>query len=154
MSATRNYTSRSNLIMPRAFLINRKNSYDKNRKNRTNWCPVTPPPSPDDMPENLCLKNADHHMSPVCAHQNKYSPARPSYSSSMHDGVLNLKNTHSNDCFDSCAVDLSISAKTDSSTSCSSHYGSSLSSPLSHSDFESDFEVKPDLGKCTFGSSW
>lgn len=140
--------------MPKAFLIRKKLG--------SNWCPVTPPPSPDDIaPENLSLKNEDHHhaqqqiITSTFPGQNKFMPyRRPSTSTHSigENSVLNLKNAHSSVsrecCEEPCAVDLSMSAKTDtSSTSYSPRYGSSsLSSPISYSASESDFDVK---GMCT-----
>ena len=172
--------------MPKAFLVRKKVLAG-------NWCPVTPPPSPDEIvPENLSLKSAtkvmncpDHHHQQQqqnnsgynnnnsSSNNNNYnshnnrnqskpsSPlARPpsvaSSISSIQEHVLNLKNTHHiqaavtaaaiNHCFEPCAVDLSMSSKTDTTSLASSyspHYASSsLSSPVSYSTSESDFDLK------------
>lgn len=150
-----------------------------------NWCPVTPPPSPDDdetVPENLSMKtsSASSHTDSLIAaaisagHSSKslsflpallppppisaHSASIPAlhhhlahnlYPNNSQHSVLNLKRSriHDNSLDELCAVDLSVSAKTD--TSSNSHYSpqhysrsSSLSSPISYSASESEFEIK------------
>lgn len=130
--------------MPKAFLVRKRLS--------ANWCPVTPPPSPDDIipvPENLSIKN--DNTSSVYSNISKQVPDRPNCTSYIPGTVLNLKTTNttntqssiSSDCSEPCAVDLSTSSKTEiSQSSYSPHYASTLSSPLSYSTSESDFDVK------------
>lgn len=161
------------LTMPKVFLIKRK-------KLVPNWCPVTPPPSPDDdetVPENLSMKtSASSHTDsliaaaisagqsnkslsflpallpppPINAHSASIPAHHHHLAHNLHqDSVLNLKRSINHDISldEPCAVDLSVSAKTD--TSSSSHYSpqhysrsSSLSSPFSYSNSESEFEIK------------
>ncbi|KAJ6225380.1 hypothetical protein RDWZM_003925 [Blomia tropicalis] len=120
--------------MPKAFLVRKKGGGPI-------WCPVTPPPSPDEIvPENLSLK--DRHRN----------------NSSSNGVVLNLKTenvgmmiTMDND-HEECAVDLSMKSQPQhhSNNHHSHHdhnqsygYGSSsLSSPVSYATSESEFELK------------
>lgn len=110
--------------MPKAFLV---------RKRATPvWCPVTPPPSPDELvAENLSVKQYQVPSS--------RPPSQIAFSA-ITDSVLNLKNTQSSNEDEMSAVDLTISNKSESP----SFYSplSALSSPLSYSASESDFDVK------------
>lgn len=153
--------------MPKVFLIKRK-------KLVPNWCPVTPPPSPDDdetVPENLSMKTTASTDSLIAAalsagqHSKSFLPALlppplitahsqsvPAHHHLFHHSALNLKRSHDNSLDEpDCAVDLSVSSKHDTNSSASfsphHHYSrsSSLSSPISYSNSESEFEIK---GKC------
>ena len=146
--------------MPKAFLIRKKLG--------ANWCPVTPPPSPEEMltPENLSVRDGVHTTldgminNTVLAHQNNKQRSLPlpvqmtNNSNSIADIFLNMKNTHSliNDCsYEPCAVDLTISSSSKlDTTSFSPNYGSSLSSPISYDNSESDFEIKGMFTFCLF----
>lgn len=172
------FSSKYILTMPKVFLIKRK-------KLVPNWCPVTPPPSPDDdetVPENLSMKtSASSHTDsliaaaisarqgskslsfmpallpppPINAHSASIAAHHHHLAHNLHHNntqhsVLNLKRslTHEDSLDEPCAVDLSVSAKTDTSSNYSpQHYSrsSSLSSPFSYSASESEFEIKGKL---------
>lgn len=125
--------------MPKAFLVRKKLT--------PNWCPATPPPSPDDIvpgtavAENLTVGKSD-----------KYEPTHSPFDATIKLPVVAHRRSPivAKEDFNE-AVDLSTSSRTESSSSSESyhspHYRSSLSSPMSYTASESEFDFKLNGGK-------